>query len=261
MPDITDPELTVLMPYFNNLEMMKLHLATWHTYPSELRAHLQFIVVDDHSDTPLEIDEAVLNLTVLRIEDAITWNVSGARNLGADYCKTDWFMMTDMDMLLPAEMAQRLYDLPRDDMYKIYNMRHQDAGLVVSTGHCANQILLSKRLFWKCWGYDEDYAGSYGGQEGHLRSKLLREGGQSTLDHRVILTNFGENDSPRIVKDATSSTPEMKSEEGLKRTRQISEKLYNNDPETGPMRRKLWNKNVLRFDWHVSQEFNYVHKD
>jgi len=110
--DIQVPHLTVVMTYFNNPEMMKIHLATWHTYPTKLRAMIQFIVVDDHSEVPLEIDEAVLNLTILRVDDDITWNLPGARNLGADYCKTDWFMMVDTDMLLTAEMAKRMLELP-----------------------------------------------------------------------------------------------------------------------------------------------------
>ena len=258
--DIEIPQLTIVMTYFNNPEMMKIHLATWHTYPTKLRAMIQFIVVDDHSDPPLEIDEAVLNLTVLRVDDDITWNLPGARNLGADYCETDWFMMVDTDMLLTAEMARRLLDLPKDDPKKIYNMKHQDAGMLQGSGFSANMVLISKELFWKCWGYDEDFSGSYGGQEGHLRSKLLREGGDRTLDHFVMLTNFGEDDAPRIVEDAKSSTPEMKTEEGLKRARQISGRKYNNTLGIpGTIRSKQWNRDVLRFKWHVAQEFKYVH--
>ncbi len=259
--DIQVPQITVVMTYFNNPEMMKIHLATWHTYPSKLRAMIQFIVVDDHSEVPLEIDEAVLNLTILRVDDDITWNLPGARNLGADYCKTDWFMITDTDMLLTAEMARRMLDLPRDDPNVIYNMKHQDACMLQHVGHSANMMYLTKELFWKCWGYDEDFSGSYGGQEGHLRSKLFREGGQRTLEHQVILINFGEDGSPRIVEDAKSSTPDMKTEEGLQRARNTSARLYNNTVGIkGTMRSRQWNENVLRFKWHVSQEFKYVHR-
>ena len=253
-------KISYVLTYFNNPDMMKVHLATWHTYPIELRRKIQFIVVDDCSKVPLYIENANLDLKVLRIKDDITWNLPGARNLGAHVCDTDWFLMADTDMLLTAENAERLLELSREDPKQIWNIKHNDAWLKEKTGHSANMMFLTKELFWKCWGYDEDFSGSYGGQEGHLRSKLFREGGVRNLDHNVVLINFGEDNTPRIVADAICSTPYMKTDEGLTRARNISNNLYFNNAEVGPMRRKLWNKNVLRFKWEISQEFNITNK-
>ncbi len=250
--------ISYVLTYFNNPEMMKIHLATWHTYPIQIRERIHFIIVDDCSDIPLHIENANLDLTVLRINDDITWNLPGARNLGADYCKTDWFLMTDTDMLLTAEAADKLLRLPRDDKNKIWNMKHRDAWLRIKTGHSGNMMFLSKDLFWRCWGYDEDFSGSYGGQEGHLKSKLFREGGVRDLEHKVVLINFGEAYSPKVVKDAMCSTPDMYTPEGLARSREIAGRLYNNAPEARQMNRKIWNKNVLRFDWEVAQTFKIV---
>ena len=255
MPSLNDEKVTYVMTYFDNPEMMKLHLGTWHTYPPRLRRRVQFIVVDDCSTVPLKVDEAVLNLTILRINDPITWNLPGARNLGAHYCKTDWFFMADTDMLITAENAQKILDLPRTNPNQIWGLKHRDATLHHRNGACDNHMLLSRELFWRCWGYSEDFSGSYGGQEGHLRSKLMREGGERSKDHFAYMINFGQDKSPVLINDAKSSTDEMKTEKGLERAREISGGLYHNSAETGPMRRKLWDKNVLRFDWEVSQEF------
>jgi len=236
--------------------MMDVHLATWHTYSEEAKEAIAFIVVDDCSTIPLNIEYANLNLTVLRIKDDITWNLPGARNLGAHYCKTPWFFMTDTDMLLSSAAADNLLVLPMDNPKTIWNLKHR--GITpecIKVGHCANHILLSKELFWNCWGYDEDFSGSYGGQEGHLRSKLFREGGERYMAKDVIMHNFGENYQPPVILDAKCSTDEMKTDEGLKRARKISADLYHSRSRL--MVDKKWNQNVLRFEWEVVQEFTF----
>ena len=236
--------------------MLQVQLATWHTYPIELRYLIDFIIVDDCSTPPLHIDDTRLNLTVLRVKDDITWNLAGARNLGADYCKTSWLLLTDTDMVLTAENAQKLLSLDMSNSNTIWNIKHVDAFLQVKRGFSANMMLLSKRLYWQCYGYNEDFSGSYGGQEGHFRSKLFREGGVREYDHDVTLVNFGEDLSPKLIKDAICSTPEMKTEEGLKRARQTAAELYDTSENARYMRHKKWDKNVLRFNWEEAQQFS-----
>jgi glycosyltransferase involved in cell wall biosynthesis len=252
------PEISYVMTYFNNPDMMKVHLATWHTFSKAAKDAIHFIVVDDCSTPPLEIPFAKLNLSVLRIHDDITWNLAGARNLGAHHCKTDWFLMTDTDMLLTADNAELLLALDRSDPNTIWNMNHiGHVDRKSKLGNNANQVFLNRELFWKCWGYSEDFAGSYGGQEGHLRSKLFREGGVRTLDHDVLMHHFGEDKTSLVIPDAKSSVSEMQTEKGLERARQISSRLYNNTPGYDDMKRKRWDKNVLRFKWDVVKEFTF----
>lgn len=250
-------EVTYVMTYFNSPKMMDVHLATWHTYSVNARENMHFIVVDDCSDPPLEIEYANLNLTLLRIEDDIAWNLPGARNLGAHYCKTDWFFMTDTDMLLTAPAADALMSLPRKHKHIVWNLKHRGITppWLGRVGHCANHVLLSKDMFWRCWGYDEDFSGSYGGQEGHLRSKLFREGAERRMATEVIMYNFGENNEPLVIADAKCSTDDMKTEEGLKRARKISGDKY--DRKNGHMDTKKWNTNILRFKWKVVKEFEF----
>ena len=248
--------ITYVLTYFNNPDMMKVQLATWHTYPVEIRNAMDFIVVDDCSNPPLYIENANLNLTVLRVTDDITWNLPGARNLGADFCKTPWLLLTDTDMVLTAENAIKLIHLDTSDTNTIWNIKHSDAFLQMKRGFSANMMYLSKRLYWKCCGYNENFSGSYGGQEGHFRSKLFREGGVRNYDHDVTLINFGEDTSPKVISDAVCSTPDMKTEEGMFRAREIAGALYDTSENARYMRHKKWDHNVLRFNWEVAQQFS-----
>lgn len=253
-------EISYVMTYFNNPEMFKLHLATWHTYTKKLRQKIHFIVVDDCSTEPLVVVTNYLNLTVLRIKNDIKWNLPGARNLGAHFCTTPWMLLTDTDMLLTSENAEKLLKLDRSDPKIIWQMKQFNIASE-TIGMCANMMFLSRELFWEAHGYDEDFSGDYGGQEGHLRSKLFRIKGNRLLDHDVTLMHFGEDFKDLIIPDAKSSIDSMKTEEGLKRARRLTDEKYHKiRTETSVrslMDRKVWNTSILRFNWEVVQEFRY----
>ena len=194
--------------YFDNPDMFKVHLATWHTYSRKIKKLIDFIVIDDCSKVPLKLERANLNLTILKVIDDIIWNLLGARNLGADYCKTDWFLMTDTDMLLPANEAVKLLKLSKNDSNVIWDLDHID---VISTkrGTNANQVFISKELFWRCWGYDEDFSGNYGHEDSYFNHCLYRHEIKQVISSVILDVNQTFSDSSTIHDRDTSVNIEL----------------------------------------------------
>lgn len=173
-------ELTLIVPYYRNVGMLRRQLAEWENYPTGIK----IILVDDGSPehaapTVDERASAALRerLRVYRVDVDIPWNRGGARNLGAHVAQTDFLVHIDIDHLLPAACAARLiefrpvpstwYRFPRFRRGKADETRRKDAIRPdVAYGPVKPHIdsyLVSRALYWKVGGYDCDYSGCLGG--------------------------------------------------------------------------------------------------
>lgn len=158
--------LVIGYPYYNNPTMLAIHLAHWQSYPKTLREKCHFVIVDDTSTQPaLDIigTKSRLPITLYRVkEPKIPWNQHGCRNLIAQQVKSKWLFISDMDLVLDAENAQRLFDseLQEDTVYRF--SRKKMPNFEDYKHHC-NSFLLQREHYWKTGGYDEDYCGTYGG--------------------------------------------------------------------------------------------------
>lgn len=168
--------ISLIMPFYENAGMLKVHLNTWRKYRPEVLAAMTFIIIDDCSPVPaLPIiakhaePHVRRRIRVYRISDNIPWNQHGARNLGAHVCETEHFLMTDMDHLLLADEAKTTV-ITRWNSRTVRPKRLK-AGLIPESDkrHC-NTFLTSKQVFLRSGGYDEDYCGSYGGDGPFLRA-------------------------------------------------------------------------------------------
>jgi glycosyltransferase involved in cell wall biosynthesis len=116
--------------------------------------------VDDHSKTDIRISEDVnLNYTLVRVRDDITWNQAGARNLGVKYAKSERIILTDLDLLFPENLFARLVDFypPNNSIFKF----HTFSGMVRTEPHF-NVFFLTRKVFMRTNGVDEEFSGRYG---------------------------------------------------------------------------------------------------
>src|SRR5690606_29212893 len=175
--------LTIVATYYRQPKMLAKQLETWASYGGDVLSRIKFIVVDDGSPEPArdvvkDASPAVLGrLELYRIRQDIPWNYHGARNLGCHVAPDGWILRLDLDHVLPKDSAERLlgfepdesrwYVFPRWRVGKADETRRKDK---IPEDQEFGQIhphidsmLITRDLYWRVGGYDEDYAGSLGG--------------------------------------------------------------------------------------------------
>lgn len=140
-------------------------LQTYAQYRPELMDRIQFVIVDDCSPVPITLPPNIdLNIRLLRIETDITWNQAGARNLGVVYAQSDKVIATDLDHMFPEQTLEYIVDLPAlgKRMYKPCRKDPRGADLEPHP----NTFIMSRGRFLECYGYDEEFCGAYGYEDG-----------------------------------------------------------------------------------------------
>ncbi len=169
--------ITLAMPYYENPNMLREHIKYWQQYPKEIAKQLWVIVVDDGSPRNpakdvLEGVDLSVSVRLYRIEENIPWNHGGARNLGFTKASDDgWVFSTDLDHVVPAESMQHLMSLKLSPECYYTPVRRRMVDLKTSkeyTGHIGT-FIMTKRMFWKVGGFDEDFSGHYGGTSSCFR--------------------------------------------------------------------------------------------
>lgn len=164
--DYSDLRLAYITHFYCNqkdISAVTRLLERYASYPEEVRAQVQFVIVDDGSPIDYQIPDLPLNLTWLKIDQDIRWNQPGARNLGAIYARADTLLLADLDHEIPLESMQQL--LKRGSCGKrLYKMWRKDENGQYIKGH-PNLFVMSRGRFIECYGYDEEHAGSYGSDD------------------------------------------------------------------------------------------------
>lgn len=206
--------LTVVMPYYKNRGMLERHIKEWKSYPPELMAQMQFVIVDDGSPDgedafPVAAAAGLPNLTLFKIGVDIPWNQDGARNLGMTGLK-GWCLLTDIDHLLTAESARAILEYEkRNGVY--YVLGRRKANGEPKPRH-PNTYLIQGVTYWKTGGYNEEFRGYYG-TDGHFK-KLMNTvaKGIDLFDIELVLfgrevipdastRDLGRKDSPYNIKN------------------------------------------------------------
>ncbi len=153
--------LTIVTHHYNNEAGVKLQLAAWRAYPKEVLESLEFIVVDDCSDTQAHLDFTGLDIRLFRVDTDIAWNQAGCRNLGASEARTEWLLFCDIDHVIDRDNISRLLGgIGSLDLQCIYQFARREKDQAIhSTPNC---FLVGRRAFLETNGYDEDFCGHYG---------------------------------------------------------------------------------------------------
>lgn len=204
--------LTLAMPYYLNKVMLALQYQGWAAWPEKYKRRLKVILVDDGSPEPA-IDvprpEGLPDLQIYRVLEDRPWHQHAARNLGAQVASEGWLLLTDMDHVLSAEAGRSLFkamDKDKLDPASIYMLDRVEADTGEPTTNWAgqpkphpNSFLLTRALYWKIGGYDEDYCGIYG-TDGLFKLRAFTVAYRRHLP--IPLTRYWRD----IVPDASTTT-------------------------------------------------------
>lgn len=173
-------DLTLITHVYNAQQPVDRQLALWKQFSAPLRARLKFLIIDDHSDTPLQVDKGDLDLRLVRVDDDIDWNMPGCRNLAATLCETPWMLFFDVDNVASeASLLKIVGALPRLDTQRLHVFRRTENGVDVEPH--INSFLITRQGFFKAGGYDEDFSGHYGFEDVAFRMMWRKHVGTEVL--------------------------------------------------------------------------------
>lgn len=206
------PDLTLIMPFYRNCEMLALQYATWAGWPEEIKARVEVVIVDDGSPLPavgVAQPEGLPKLRVYRVNEDRQWHQHAARNLGAHVASDGWLLLTDMDHVLTAENAaallKRVDQLDREAIYTLHRIEATTGQVTVNDAgepkpH-PNSFVLTRDLYWRIGGYDEDFCGIYG-TDGLFKTRAFTIGRRDHLK-KVALTRYWRD----VIPDASTDAP------------------------------------------------------
>jgi hypothetical protein len=160
-------KLQIVFPYYDNAQMLEKHIEVWKSWPRDLQRKVRVVIVDDGSEKQpalpvLQPHELPVELMLFRILINIRWNQNGARNLAMTHVDDGWVLSTDADHVIPESQLRALLSLSLDPkMYYRPGRRQFGHEKTVYKRH-PNSYVLTKELYWRIGGYDEDFAGYYG---------------------------------------------------------------------------------------------------
>jgi len=124
------------------------------------------------------------------------------RNIGAKHAKSDWLLLTDMGHMLSAQsMVLLLRVLSKGRLRRdfVYLFTRVDAPDNKEYKPHNDSFLMTKELYWKIGGYDEELAGNYGTSGRYRKRAYDTAAGHQRLE--IPLTRF-----PReVIPDASTT--------------------------------------------------------
>ena len=171
--------LTIAMPYYEAPEMLREQLKFWKDFDD---VGVEIVIVDDGS--PNYPAAAVISefpilhipIHVYRICENYPWNHGGARNLAMFMARDGWVVLTDIDHVLIPHTVCRVFgsDLDSTKVYlpgryeKNLNQEH------IRIKRHSDSYLITKEMFWRIGGYDEQFTGYWNGPFEPFRKALKR---------------------------------------------------------------------------------------
>ena len=168
--------LSIIIPVLNSQEIVRRQLL--HFKKLDLPAEVEIILVDDGSTPPIEDTVGVKNLRIIRTNDFRPWTWALARNRGARESRGDYFLMCDLDYIIPREAVEEALKfngakmrfkrefgvLLEDGSFS------QDKDILIQYGLPAeriankgfrmpphpNNFVMKKEVYWEIGGYRED---------------------------------------------------------------------------------------------------------
>jgi hypothetical protein len=192
------PKLSIVFAYYENPQMLDFQWREIAAYPSSIQSELEVIVVDDGSPLFPAVEvprpKGLPAVSIFRIDQDTPWNQDAARNIGAHEARSPWLLLTDIDHVIPASSLCRIFEGNQvtDAFYTLGRVKIHGQG---PTHPHSNSYLMTKELYWRIGGHDEDFAGVYGKdilfrkrarsrfQEVHLPEVLLARVGSSVIKH------------------------------------------------------------------------------
>lgn len=154
---------SIIIHQYNKPAELCLYIKKCASWPKYILEEIEFVMVDDCSDTVLEIpDEARhLNISFFSVQDSIDWNMPGCKNLAAMYSNSRYLIFVDIDHQVTLNNIEKLLELhPTLKADTMYRLTRQSDGLILKQS--PGLFLVSKSGYFKAGMQDEDFSGSYG---------------------------------------------------------------------------------------------------
>ncbi len=262
---MTEPLITMVVPYYRQPKMLEKQLDTWASYPAEVRDAFSFVIVDDASPEPAlaVVDKLIAeqhairdtiiwpNLRLYRIDKDVPWNRGMARNLGTKEATTPWVLHVDTDHVLPpdsaAQVVAMIHHFHRDKWYRFRRFRvgaadetrkkdkvNPHATFAEIHPHI-DSYLCTPKAYWKAGGYNEDFSGVLGGGSPFRKEMEKVNGAPAMCDFPLHVH------TRHSVPDSSEHTLPRDPEAFARRKREIIAKrgTLRGDPN-----------NILRLPWH-----------
>ncbi len=260
---MTQPLITMVVPYYRQPKMLRKQLETWASYAPEVRAVFDFNIVDDGSPEDAHTvyrewadscDESdTVGVAIYRIDKDIPWNRGMARNLGTKFADTKWVLHVDTDHVLPSMMAWQLLQTVRSMVGKTpewfrFSRRRigaadetrkkdkvpPDATNVLIHPHI-DSYLCTPAAYWRAGGYNEDFSGILGGGTPFLKEMEKANGEPPVLSTELHVY------TRHAIPDSSEHTLPRDPEAFKRRKREIMAKRGTLRGDTN---------NILRLSWH-----------
>lgn len=215
-------DLTLIMPYYDNPNMLQEQQRVWAKYPQELRARLHVILVDDGSprwpalpavQQPVE-QLGLASFQLYRAGVDVRWNWIFCRNLAVSKATTEWVFMTDIDHVMPGKtLAAILNGTLHEGM--AYRLSRVDAPDKTPYKPHPNTWLMTRSLFYKIGGYDERFSGYYG-TDGEFRRRVQERSAGIVLLPQTMIRYPRE-----VLADASTTTYGRKEKQDRENVRRI----------------------------------------
>jgi hypothetical protein len=131
-----------------------------HMVPLIQAQGLRCTIIDDGTPEPLG---PVQGCDVWRIEEDIEWNIPGAKNLGF-HVLDGWILHLPIDHILTPDVHAQIDAMPKERGV-VYCFASIYEGVVEYVSP-HDMILVHKEDFEAIGGFDEDFAGHYGYEDG-----------------------------------------------------------------------------------------------
>ena len=274
-------DVTLALIYYASPALLLRHLAVVGSYAPNVRSRLHLLIIDDGSPAHLDAASYISarvrrelsgahSLTIARIEQDLTWNIGGARNLAFHLAPTPRVLLLDLDTPAPPAMIAAVLGLsPR---VAVNSPAGANAGVPIA--HRFNRlrptgehklspaaVLMSPASYWAAGGCDEDFVGNYGWTDVHFwhRAAALPSSELAVQRHTELsLVELSAPPSacdgvhPRwllerctIAADAHAASRE--SVMGSARENVVNGMLFRWKRRTG-----RWSNEYLRFSWSMA---------
>ena len=205
-------KLTICLSYYNQKHALIKVVKDWVLYSDEVKEAFTFSIVDDCSYwrnawevLKDEVDLSSLDLHIYRVKKDLYCNISGARNLAARECNTEWMMILDVDTIMTKEVSEQvlaIINTPKElskDAYKFNRVRHKN-GKPYEKPHPACCLIRTKD-YWRVGGCNEDLVGKYGGTDADFWNKWAKAGLGVFTFKDIYLKHFEGGQAPGINRN------------------------------------------------------------
>lgn len=208
-------KLSIIISILDSHEIVRRQLL--HFKKMNLPDDVEIIFIDDGSDPPLKFYNPPVNFKTYATNDRRPWTVELARNLGARLAKGNYYLMTDIDYIIPKDAIESALNLKEDKMrfkrqfgvldengsftqdldvlrkYGLLESRILERGTNLPPH--PNNFVMRKETFWILGGYREDLVEREYPNKGDTYFKRewakAYEAGKATMcEYRPILYMF-----------------------------------------------------------------------